>query len=93
MIIGWTNVDKCGQMRTFCGHFDEKGLFRKKTRPFLHFFRGYFLKAYIFLNKSTLLLQSPDKERTPGKWKENEEAISHTFGAPLAHLSYTYRTT
>jgi hypothetical protein len=85
-------VDIGGHWRTFYGHFDEKRLFRKKNRPFLHFFRGYFLKAYILFNKSTVMTQSPDKERTPGKWTENEEAISHTFGAPLVHLSYTFRT-
>jgi hypothetical protein len=38
------------------------------------------------------MTQSPDDERTPGKWKENKEAISYTIGAPLVHLSYTFRT-
>jgi hypothetical protein len=36
-------------------------------------------------------LKSPDKERTPGKWKENNEAILHTIGAPLVHFSHTFR--
>ena len=91
--MGVTNADKCGQMRTFLGDFDEKCLFRKKNRPFLHFFNGVFKKCKSIPGESKLKIKAPDEERTYGKWKENNEAISHTIRALLAHLSCTFRAT
>jgi len=39
------------------------------------------------------MIQSPDEERTYGKRKENNEALSHTIRALLVHLSRTFRAT